>query len=391
MRRDWSINGRFLTQKITGVQRYAREIVSAIDTLIGNEHPLAHGLDLRLLVPSSYQGALPALRSIRIRRVGRLNGHLWEQLELPLHARGGLLNLCNTGPLIRPKQIVCIHDLNPLLFPASYSPSFRLGYSILLPMLGRTAARVSTVSEFSARLLVERGITGGRSPVIACNGHEHVNRWTHQSSERPAVRSNTVIVLGSLALHKNTSIVLNLAQRLAAHGINIAVVGRRDPRVFSQQASRCDQQSGILWLGALTDDELAGLMQDSLCLAFPSLMEGFGLPPLEAMALGCPVVVSNCASLPEVCGDAALYASPTDPDDWINCFMTLRDNPRLRRDMIAKGRARAGRFSWGRSAEIYLQALAQLDGIPSIDDQPIASSAGPSIAAAEPELRLEHH
>jgi glycosyltransferase involved in cell wall biosynthesis len=391
MRRDWTINGRFLTHNITGVQRYAREVVSAMDALISDEHPLSRGLILDLLVPASYQGTLPAFRNIQTRRVGRLKGHLWEQVELPIHARGGILSLCNTGPLIGCKQIVCIHDLNPLLFPASYSPLFRFGYSTLLPILGRTAALVSTVSDFSARHLVERGITGRRPPIIACNGHEHVNRWRSRGSEHSGARLNTVLILGSLAVHKNISIVLNLAARLASHGINIAVVGGRDPRVFRQSTSVSDPQSGILWLGALSDDELAGMMQDSLCLAFPSLMEGFGLPPLEAMALGCPVVVSNCASLPEVCGDAAMYASPAEPEDWMKCFLSLRDNPGLRKGMISKGRVRADRFSWVRSAEIYLQACAQLDGLSKMDERPIATSGLPSIAVSEPELRPEHH
>src|SRR5215469_9718881 len=116
MRREWTINGRFLTQKITGVQRYAREIVAAIDALMVEGHPLARELDLEILVPSSHQGSLPEFQRIRSRAVGGLSGHLWEQLTLVRHARGGILNLCNTAPVSRRKQIVCIHDLNPSLF-----------------------------------------------------------------------------------------------------------------------------------------------------------------------------------------------------------------------------------------------------------------------------------
>lgn len=365
MAREWTINGRFLTQRTTGVQRYGREIVSAIDALICENHPLTDGLKLRLLVPSSYRGELPSFRSVHIDRVGRLKGHLWEQIELPAYARGGLLSLCNTGPLSRLKQIVCIHDLNPLLFPASYSRTFRLGYTLLLPSLARLAARVATVSAFSARVLVERRMTGGRAPIIAYNGHEHVNRWLRQSPQQTTARTDTILILGSLARHKNVSLVLDLAPRLAAHGIEVAVAGARDPRVFNASGAICDAPAGVRWLGRLPDEELADTMQRALCLAFPSLMEGFGLPPLEAMALGCPVVVSNRASLPEVCGDAALYASPTAPDEWLSSFLALRTNPQLRQDLIARGRTRAADFSWTRAASVYLDALAQLDGVPS--------------------------
>jgi len=367
MRRRWSINGRFLTQKITGVQRYAREIVSAIDMLAADGHPLARELDLTLLVPGSYQGPLPAYETIRIRTVGRLKGHAWEQIELPVHARGGILSLCNTGPLLRRKQIVCIHDLNPFLFPNSYSSLFRAGYGMVVPALGRTAAGLATVSQFSAQLLVEHRIARGRTPTIAVNGHEHVRCWSPRAGAPARPHASTVLLLGSQARHKNISIVLGLAPRLAARGIDVAVVGGRTPRVFGQFVLPPEQQTGIRRLGAVSDDDLASLMQTSLCLAFPSLMEGFGLPPLEAMALGCPVVASNCASLPEVCGDAALYASPTDPEEWLSRLVTLHDDPRLRQTLIAKGRAKAESFSWTRSAEIYLNALAEVDGVPAED------------------------
>src|SRR5262249_24447461 len=287
MRREWTINGRFLTQKVTGVQRYGREIVAAIDALMAEGHPLARELDLEILIPSSHRGSLPEFQRIRSRPAGRFGGQLWEQLTLPRHAPGGSLNLCNTGPVSRRKQIVCIHDLNPTLFPRSYSLPFRTAYSVLLPTLGHVVASITTVSEFSAKLLVDHRIAQGTRPQVIPDGHEHVFRWNshlspqaaHQAADAP--RPNTIVLLGSLALHKNISVVLQLAPRLAAHGLCVAVVGRRDLRVFGQSGNAAHE--GILWLGALSDDELAMLLRTSLCLAFPSLIEGFGLPPLEAM------------------------------------------------------------------------------------------------------------
>jgi glycosyltransferase involved in cell wall biosynthesis len=104
-------------------------------------------------------------------------------------------------------------------------------------------------------------------------------------------------------------------------------------------------------------------MRDSLCLAFPSFVEGFGLPPVEAMALGCPTIVSNTSCLPEICGDAALYASPIDADEWFERFLQLRHDSRLRRSLIERGYQRAKRYRWARSAELYLEVMAQSDRV----------------------------
>jgi glycosyltransferase involved in cell wall biosynthesis len=140
------------------------------------------------------------------------------------------------------------------------------------------------------------------------------------------------------------------------------VVGSADSRVFATNAAAPEAQN-IAWLGRLSDSEVAALLGDCLCLAFPSFVEGFGLPPLEAMALGCPVVASDRASLPEVCGEAALYASPGDPDAWFAQLLRLSRNPHLRARMIELGHTRSSIFRWTASAELYLQAMAYADGL----------------------------
>jgi glycosyltransferase involved in cell wall biosynthesis len=101
------------------------------------------------------------------------------------------------------------------------------------------------------------------------------------------------------------------------------------------------------------------------------LVEGFGLPPLEAMALGCPVVMSDRASLPEVGGAAVLYASPENADDWLNCFMRLLDDEELRITLIQRGREQAAQFRWAASAHRYLELMRSLDGL-----TPVAGSPG---------------
>lgn len=363
MARSWSINGRFLTQPLSGVQRYGEEIVQALDALLSEGHPLTRGLSLELLTPPVLTRPLP-LAAIEMRRTGTSGGHTWEQLTLPRAPRGGLLSLANTGPVAARKHIVCIHDVNTRIYPSSYSAQFRALYRVLLPALGRSAARVATVSHYSANQLSAFGIARRNKMAVIPNGHEHALRWSgrHSLNTEKAGGGNTILVIGSPAPHKNVRLLLEMADQLAAAGLRLAIVGMADPRVFSQNAT-VTEAPNVLWLGGLTDNEISALLDDCLCLAFPSFAEGFGLPALEAMARGCPVVVSDRTSLPEICGDAALYAAPTASAAWLAHFQRLKDDQGLRTGLIEKGHAQARRFRWRKSAELYLKLMARVDGL----------------------------
>ncbi|MES0139265.1 glycosyltransferase family 4 protein [Mesorhizobium sp. M0016] len=363
MARQWTINGRFLSQPTTGVQRYAGEIVRALDALFAEQAPLTRGLELRLHCPPGSSDI--AINSIERCEIGSRGGHLWEQTRLAASLRGGgLLSLCNTGPLLSRKHIVCIHDANVWNAPQSYSLRFRTSYKALLPCLGKTACSISTVSNFSLGELVRLGIVAEQRAFVAPNGHEHVFRWKpeHSAATRLAASRETIVMIGGAAPHKNVKLILDMAERLGKAGLKIAVVGMSDSDIFKTGSARAEAQN-IHWLGRISDNELAALLMDSLCLAFPSLTEGFGLPVVEAMALGCPVVVSERASLPEVCRNAALYAAANDPQAWFDRFMGLRNSKALRVQFMGKGKARALAYSWRASALRYLQAMALADGI----------------------------
>lgn len=363
MTRHWAINGRFLSQPTTGVQRYAREIVRSLDTLIAEREPLTRGLEIRLHCPPD-SSDIP-LKSIERYEIGGTSGHLWEQTQLATSLQGcGLLSLCNTGPLLSRKHIVCIHDANVWNAPQSYSLGFRTSYKALLPCLGKMACNISTVSNFSLSELVRRDIVPARRTFVAPNGHEHVLQWKpeHSAATRLAASRDTIVMIGSAAPHKNVDLILGMADRLGKAGLKIAVVGMSGSHVFKTGSKRAEAEN-IHWLGRISDGELAALLMDSLCLAFPSLTEGFGLPIVEAMTLGCPVVVSERASLPEVCGNAALYAAADNPQAWFDRFLWLRNSEALRLQLTEKGKARASAYSWRASALRYLQAMAVADGI----------------------------
>ena len=342
---------------MTGVQRYAHEIVAALDELLAENRDAAASLAMRLVLPPAAD-AVPSLSKIETCRTRYGSGHVWDQFVLPLHAGAGVLSLGNFGPVFAGKHIVCIHDANTFILPESYSRTFGLAYRTLLPWVGRRAFRVATVSRFSADMLVKYGVCRQEKIFIAPNGHEHVLRWNAKQARLPPIatlKRPYVLLLGSSAKHKNVDIVIKESQALDEAGIDVVVAGGAS-RIFAAREATA-QRSNIHHLGFVGDDELAALYENAMCLVFPSRTEGFGIPPLEAMAKGCPVISSNAASLVEVGGDAVVYADPDDASRWRDAIIGLSANQSLRTALAAKGRQRAALFSWRRSAEIYLDEI----------------------------------
>lgn len=358
---NWVVNGRYLTQRVTGVQRYAYEIVSAIDVILQQDNELAGRLSLRLVVPPGARER-PVLTRIASCETKVGGGHGWDQLVLPLYAgAAGILNLGNFAPLLRSTQIVCIHDANTFIEPGSYSRMFGMTYRALLPMVGRRTRRVATVSRFSADALVRFGVCEPAKIFVAPNGYEHTLRWNADRARNSLARTLTrpyILLLGSTAEHKNVDVVLSQAQAFDDAGIDLVVVGG-GANIFKGIAPAVDRPN-IHRAGYVGDDDLAALYQGALCLVFPSRTEGFGIPPLEAMAQGCPVISSNAASLIEVGGDAVNYVAPDDSAGWREAIVGLLANETLRRTMIERGRKRVELFSWKRSAEIYLEEILKL-------------------------------
>ena len=162
------------------------------------------------------------------------------------------------------------------------------------------------------------------------------------------------MLLGSRARHKNAGLILGLAPALDALGLDLLVAGQA-AAIFAAEGGV--DAPNVRRLGAVSDHDLACLFSRALCLAFPSFTEGFGLPIVEAMALGCPVVSSDRASMPEVCGDAALMASPDDPGAWIAHIGALKASATLGDDLRGRGRRRAAAFSWASTARGYLDLI----------------------------------
>ncbi len=353
-----ALNGRFLAQRTTGVQRHARELVRALDRRL-DQAP--GGFEVTLFAPLDATLDLE-LRTIRLRRVGRLSGHAWEQLELPLFVRDQLLlNLANTGPALSRRQLVTIHDASVFAVPEAYSAAFRRYYRLLLPHLARRARLVLTDSEFSRSELVRwMGVTEEKIRVVPC-GHEHIMAQPadHRVLSRHGLGARPyVLAVGSLSRHKNLETVFAAIRLLGQHAWDYVLAGPVNPRIFGPAEEGGPELA--VRIGYVTDAELRALYEGAACFVYPSRYEGFGLPPLEAMACGCPVVVSRSASLPEVCGDAALYADADDPQQLAAAIRRVMCEEGLADHLRQKGRERARHWSWDRTVDKTLAAISEV-------------------------------
>ncbi|MBS0221084.1 MAG: glycosyltransferase family 4 protein [Proteobacteria bacterium] len=352
-----AINGRFLAQPVSGVQRYARELIRALDSvLVHSKRDVLPSVTV-WVPPNVPEGALSSgLQILKIRRVGRLTGHRWEQVELPRAARDAILvNLTNSAPLMHPRQVVAIHDAAIIEYPSDFKWGYRAWYRGLYAVLRQTSARFITVSSFSAREITRHfGIAADRITVVP-NAAEHFYDLEVDRSvlDRLGLSGQKyVLAIGGRSRRKN----LALIERALA-GLDgcppLVIAGGGGSRAFA--TSNAGPSSNAVFLDHVSDAAIKSLYQDALCLVFPSRYEGFGLPPLEAMACGCPVIASRAASMPEVCGDATLYCDPDKPDTVIAGIRLMMTDPALRTRLIENGIKQARLFSWERSASKLLE------------------------------------
>lgn len=353
---DFAVNGRFLGKPVTGVQRYALNTVMAMNRALTRR-----GASAPIIAPAGTPD--PGLIAMPLIVAGALSGHAWEQVTLPVSSRVPLLSLCNTGPVVQASQVVCLHDANVFEASASYDVKFRVFYKLVQPLLARRALKIATVSQHSAMQISRWMSVRAADIIVLSNGHEHALAWRAENAgSAPQLfrgpgalePGRFVLAIGSRARHKNMSLLVQLAPDLAKRNLEVVIVGGK-ANIFAGDALRA--APNVHFTGKIADDDLAYLLDRALCLVFPSWTEGFGLPILEAMARGCPVVSSDRASMPEVCGDAGLLAPPDQPPDWLSHISRLAGSEDLRADLIGRGKARLPAFAWATTGEGYLDLM----------------------------------
>ena len=356
-----SINGRFLTQSLTGVQRYAAEIVKAMDRLLASGKAAQQLLDAewQILVPPEAQ-TLAGLQRIEIKQVGTLQGHAWDQIDLARAAAGTrLVSLANSGPVLHRDHLVVIHDAQVFKRPDFFSWKYLALHRTLGHLLARTAT-IATVSTFSRNELAGVLSLDPASIPVVPNSAEHFASVEPDFSIIEQLRLEShrfFLFVGSMTKNKNVDTAIRAAERLGRADFPLVVVGGDNGKVFGGGAT--GSRTGIVIAGRLKDEQVAALFARAAAFVFPSLYEGFGIPPLEAMYFACPVIASSAAAVRETCADAAVYFDPLNPDELSARMHERIDLGRISPAEQEKQRERLATYSWTKSAAAMLEVLAK--------------------------------
>lgn len=345
------INARFLLVRPTGVERYAYEMCRAL---------YAEGADIILLCPKNGEvNEAYDISGFRIVRFGLGHSHLWEQLILPFFFIGkrNYILLCFTGlgSILVPKKIMTIHDLSFLENPSWFSKTYFHYYKIMTPLAARTSEKIITVSKFSKSEIMRFYSFLSEEKIKVVYNAVDKEKFYPCKKEETSLSKPYFLAVSSLDPRKNFS---RLTEAFAGlNNCQLKIVGGKN-HVFGKEKSDSHYASNIEFLGRVTDEHLKCLYSNAIAFIFPSIYEGFGLPPIEAMASDTVVLVSDIPVLREICGNSAIFFNPNDISDIRNAINSaLSLTAEERKEMLLRGKKNLERFSWKMSAEKLLDNL----------------------------------
>jgi len=391
------IDARFYGPTGKGLGRYTQEIVDNVikivnaDNVSSSEHKTSVSFsreEIEIVVFLSAENfndfITPASNVKKV--LLRVNWYSWqEQILMPFVIKKEKVDLMHyphfNVPMIIPgKFVVTIHDLILTHFPtrraSTLSPLLyyfkNIAYRLVIKCAIRRASRIITVSEFTKKDLMKKFSVAAEKISVTYEGVANLTKAKEYLSlttenefnnlyQYNIFGSDFLLYVGNAYPHKNLEFLLKSFKKMLYDypNLRLVLVGKED--YFYKRLSQLavamnlwrinDQSSPVIFAGYVPDAQLQSLYNKAKTYVFPSKYEGFGLPPLEAMSQGCPVVSSNRGSLPEILGLAAKYFNPDDEQDFINCVKEVTNNNDLRLDLISRGLTQAAKYSWESCAQ----------------------------------------
>ncbi len=354
-----------------GIGRYVRELVTALARQPADFNYRLFVAGARELPPSP--GGNFAWKPTRLSP--KTLARLWQraQIPLPVSIFTGSVDLYHATDFVLPPTrahtLLTVHDLSFVRVPEAASPRLKAYLDVVVPRSVRRANHILADSQATKDDLIDLYDTPTEKITVLLSGVDARFHPVDDPSVRQKYRIGTrpyIFSVGTVQPRKNYTRLIHALAVLRSHGndLDLVIAGGKgwleDPIYAAIREARVEDH--VHFIGFADDTDLPALYSAASITAVPSLYEGFGIPVLESMACGTPVVTSNVSSLPEVAGDAALTVDPTHLEAIVNSLQRLIDDQTLRDSLITKGLSRAQDFTWDRSAEqlrqIYTQLLA---------------------------------
>jgi glycosyltransferase involved in cell wall biosynthesis len=357
------IDARTVAGRFTGDRTYWRGLIQGLSD-VGSEHEYL--LYVRSDVPTT--DALALSDSFRWRVVPAANDRVWSLLALPLATLSDRVDIVHVqytvSPFFSMPVVTTVHDISFKLFPELFSRKDRILLNWSVPASIRRACRIIGVSENTRRDILASYRRTPPAKVLAiplAAGPQYQPLSTDASNDARSLLEKQyglagpfVLAVGVLQPRKNLPMLVKAfraAKRVARCPHRLVVVGKSGWLTQDiETALASTTEDDVIRTGYVPDEHLPAFYGCADLMCYPSLYEGFGLPPLEAMSCGCPVIASRVSSLPEVVGDAGVLLDPENLGEWIDSIARLLGDPAERERLAAEGLAQAAKFSWTRTA-----------------------------------------
>lgn len=337
MKKSYFINGLFFSQRTTGVHRFARQLLAEIDKISQKD-------EIQILIPRGT--IVPQYENIKVVECGRHHGLYWEQFDFPfflMKQHGVGVNLCNSQPLIRP-GVICIHDVayktHPEYFKTLHGKMSVAWHKLVYHIAAVSKFPIITVSYFSKYSIIDTYHIDPKRIHVISNGWQHVKDI--KSDDRVLERfslneKNYYFTLGNINYNKNTKWVIEYAHKHPDETFVLSGI-----RVKNSDID-IDHVKNVKWLGYLSDSEIVALYKHCKAFIFPSIHEGFGIPPMEALSQGAKVIVANTTCLPEIYQGSAIYIDPYNTNVDLDVL--------LQTVKVDDAESVLERYSWEKSAK----------------------------------------